>query len=73
MNDIRGQRLDELESRLAFQEHIIESLSQVVARQDKEILELRQQLAELLAQVKEFDDMATAAGPSSGFEIPPHY
>lgn len=67
------QRLDELESRLAFQEDVIDNLNRVVTRQDREILELKQQLAGLAARVNEFSDSATAAGPASGFEIPPHY
>ena len=67
------QRMDELESRLAFQEDIIENLNLVVTRQDREVIQLKQQLAELAARVKEFGDSATVAGPASGFEIPPHY
>jgi SlyX protein len=65
--------MDELESRLAFQEDVIDHLNQVVTRQDREILELKQQLAGLAARVKEFGDSATVAGPAPGFEIPPHY
>lgn len=65
--------MDELENRLAFQEDVIDHLNQVVTRQDREILELKQQLAGLAARVKEFGDSATVAGPAADFEIPPHY
>ena len=63
-------RLAELESRLAFQEHTLENLNQVVTRQDREILELKKQLAGLTSRLKEFENVTTAADPA---EIPPHY
>jgi len=66
-------RMDELESRMAFQDDIIENLNRVVARQDREILQLQQQLAELLARFRELDESASPAGTASGFETPPHY
>jgi SlyX protein len=67
------QRVAELESRLAFQEHLLEKLDQVVSRQDREILALQQQLAELAARVKEFENSSGAAAAPADFEIPPHY
>ena len=36
-------RMDELESRLAFQDDLIESLNEVVARQDREIADAERQ------------------------------
>ncbi len=73
MSILTDQRMDELESRLAFQEDIIENLNQVVARQDGEMLALKRQLAELAERIKEFDDVAVVAGAAAGVEIPPHY
>ena len=66
-------RLEELESRLAFQDDLIENLNQVVARQDREIQRLQQEIAELKARFRELDDAAASAGSPSGFEVPPHY
>ena len=66
-------RLEELESRVAFQDDLIENLNQVVARQDREILQIRQEIAELKARFRELDDAASSAGSASGFEVPPHY
>jgi len=65
-------RLDELESRLAFQDDVIESLNEVVARQDREIALLTQRVADLTAK---FEELATSAAPAaaSGHEPPPHY
>ena len=71
--ELQESRLDELESRLAFQEDTIENLSQVVARQDREILELKLKLAELGQQFREFDETSGSAGDTAGFEVPPHY
>ena len=67
------KRLAELESRLAFQDDIIDNLNQVVTRQDRELLELKQQLIDLAARVREFQDVAAESGPASSVEIPPHY
>ena len=66
-------RFDELECRMAFQDDLIENLNQVVARQDREILQLQRQLEELQARFNELDESAAPAGPASGFETPPHY
>lgn len=74
MNDPSGStdRLDELESRLAFQDDLIESLNEVVARQDREIALLTRRLSELAAKI---EDVATgaAAAADEGHEPPPHY
>jgi SlyX protein len=67
------ERLQELESRLAFQDDTIENLNRVVTRQDREILALKQQFAELAARFKEMGDAAPASGGAAGFEVPPHY
>ena len=68
-----GGRLDELESRLAFQDDLIDSLNTVVSRQDREIGQLRRQLQRLEDRLAELADAASLPGPASGHEIPPHY
>lgn len=67
------ERLEILESRLAFQEHTLEHLNQVVTRQDRELLVLKQRLADLAARLKEIDAASPAPGGGSEHEIPPHY
>jgi SlyX protein len=66
-------RLEELESRLAFQEDLIESLNEVVARQDRDLARLLAKMQDLEARLT--DLAATAAGQveSPGHEVPPHY
>ena len=64
-------RVDELESRLAFQDDTIDSLNQVVARQDAELRNLKLQLQELSGRLKELNDVGPET--ASGHEPPPHY
>ena len=66
------RRFDELESRLAFQDDLIESLNKVIARQDREISNMASQLKDLITKVA---DQAETAGPGTKpeHEIPPHY
>ncbi|MEE4294800.1 MAG: SlyX family protein [Xanthomonadales bacterium] len=66
------ERIDDLESRLAFQDDLIESLNEVVARQDREILRLTQRLAELAAKIEDVAASSPAAS-GEGYEPPPHY
>ncbi|HEX6396030.1 MAG TPA: SlyX family protein [Steroidobacteraceae bacterium] len=67
MND----RLDALEEKVAFLERAVNELSDVVARQQKELqlaLERNQRLMEKLAAAEsDFEPSATA------YEKPPHY
>ena len=64
-------RIDELESQVAFHDELIESLNSTVARQDKEILELRHQFKRLSERLKEMGETAAGAAPQD--ETPPHY
>ncbi len=66
-------RLEELETRLTFQDDLIDSLNDTIARQDRELLELARRLAALESK---FDDLAAAGGlpgERSDREVPPHY
>ena len=64
-------RLDELESQLAFQDELIESLNTTVAKQDREILQLKHQFSRLSERLKEIGDAAPGGAPQD--ETPPHY
>ncbi len=68
-----AKRLDELESRLAFQDDLIESLNQVIARQDRDLARLTLKLQRLTAKVNDIAESVADSGNSSGREIPPHY
>ena len=66
-----AKRIEELESQLAFQDELIESLNSTVARQDGEILELKRQFSMLSERLKEIGDASPGAAPQD--ETPPHY
>jgi len=66
-------RLDQLESRLAFQDDLIESLNRVVARQDRELASLAQRVKALEARLTDLVEAASQPGGSAGHEVPPHY
>ena len=66
-------RLEELESRLAFQDDAIETLNNVIASQDREIVLLKRRLKELELKLRDFADSAPAGAVVSDHEVPPHY
>lgn len=66
-----GRRLDELESQVAFQDELLESLNQVVARQELDLMELKRQVGLMSERIKEIGDAAPGAAPQD--ETPPHY
>jgi SlyX protein len=66
-------RLDEVESRLAFQDDLIESLNRVVARQDLELADLARRLRALEGRLGDLTETVSLAGGASGQEVPPHY
>ncbi|MBT8059446.1 MAG: SlyX family protein [Gammaproteobacteria bacterium] len=67
------QHLDELESRLAFQDDLIEKLNDIVARQDREILALVRKVEELDSKLGELAAESAAPPGAPETEIPPHY
>jgi SlyX protein len=64
-------RIEELESQLAFQDELIESLNTTVAKQDAEVLELKRHFSMLSDRIKDIGD--ASAGGQTQHEIPPHY
>lgn len=69
--DLR-RRIEELESQAAFQEQQHRELDEIVARQDRELLQLQQQLRVLGQRLAEVRDSGAAA-PGVADEVPPHY
>ncbi len=65
------QRLTELESRVAFQEDLIQSLDATVAQQQKQIEHLEIICRTLLERIR--DQSNDAASDSLLDNIPPHY
>ena len=67
-----AKRFDELESRLAFQDDLIDSLNKVIIRQDRDITNMAAQLKDLFTRISEQAETA-ATGISAKDENPPHY
>lgn len=64
-------RIAELESRVAFQEDAIDKLDNVIARQDIELVQLKELVLSLHKQIKLMDlSNPTASGDEAP---PPHY
>lgn len=68
--DMQG-RLDELETRLAFQDDTIQALNDALALQQLELDRLRRSL-ELLAR-RQVDLAASMPGEAADDQPPPHY
>lgn len=70
-----NDRIDELESRLAFQDDTVHSLNEVVARQQREIDQLQLQLGKMASLLRSIrDEIGSASGGGSLIdERPPHY
>lgn len=66
-------RVAELESQAAFQEELHQQLDQVVARQDRELITLKQQLAALARRMAELQEAGSGDGSDPSSEVPPHY
>ena len=68
-----NNRLQELESQLAFQEELYGQLNDIVARQDREISLLKEQVQVLSRRLKEVGESMPGDSAGQGEESPPHY
>ena len=70
-NEIKtlGERIDTLETRLAYQDDTIETLNQTITAQWKQIDALTRQIAQLNERLQEAE--TNSPGPAN--ERPPHY
>jgi len=66
-------RMDELESRLAFQDDLIENLNEVITRHDRDIARMSAQIRDISTRLTDMADAGTEPGTTPGHEIPPHY
>ena len=65
-------RIEELESQLAFQDELYAQLNDIVARQDRELSELKLLVRDLSARLKEVGE-SVSGGSVPQDETPPHY
>ncbi|MDJ0654608.1 MAG: SlyX family protein [Xanthomonadales bacterium] len=73
MSDIEKleRRIEELESQLAFSEDLHRSLDDTVARQDREILELKRRLEAMEGRLGDLASAMAEEKPEDS--VPPHY
>jgi len=71
MNELErlSARIDELETRLTFQDEIIETLNRTITEQWLKIDRLTREISELRERLREAEDKA----PGAANEVPPHY
>ena len=72
-NDItQGERIDELEMRVTFQEDLLNTLNKRLIEQDKDIATLKIQLKHLAEKVTQQQSVQASEAPAAD-ERPPHY
>jgi len=72
MIDIEDQLVD-LQTRVAYQENTLEQLNDVLAQQDADIIQLKQQIRLLAQSVEEMQGEQGAGDAEVVEERPPHY
>jgi SlyX protein len=65
------QRIAELETQLAFQEDTLQTLNEIVTRQQQQIDKLEREVQALLAQLRQLSDAMQK--PEGEEAPPPHY
>ena len=72
MSKSKQSRLDSLELLYSEQDHMLQTLNDMVAQQGQDIARLNLQLEQIRAQLQSLKSESTTE-TNSGFEIPPHY
>ena len=67
------ERVDELESRLAFQDDTIQALDQTIADQSQALLTLQEQCSLLIKKLRQLEEGSQPQGVAGADERPPHY
>jgi len=71
MHKDTNERLAELESQIAFQDDTIQTLNEIVTRQELQLERLNTKLEQLLGQVQDLSEAMSA--PQADEPPPPHY
>jgi len=74
--DALEARVTELETRIAFQEDLLNTLNDVIAAQDQQLVTVTRKLDALLKQIEEQQRQSGyggAGGDAMAHEPPPHY
>jgi SlyX protein len=71
--DPAERRLAEAESRIAFLDDALDKLADAVARQDRELRDLHQQVRAMAERLRDLGDADAGGTPAGIPEPPPHY
>ena len=66
------QQIADLQSNVAYSEITVDSLDQVITKQDKQIQDMQRQLQLMYAQLNRISDSGIAPFDAAS-EVPPHY
>lgn len=72
MNNSLQARLEKLEVLYSEQDHTLQTLNDLVAQQNRDIIRLQSQLEQIKDQLQSLK-AEPASEIDSGFEVPPHY
>jgi len=70
MTDSYTNRIEELETKSAFQDHLIDELNQALIQQQNDITKLTRIVENVLSQVEKIGDPPSR---TEQIELPPHY
>ncbi len=65
-----NDRIEELETKLTFQDHLIDELNEALIVQQRDITKLTNLLASVISQVEKLGD---GGNQGDQIELPPHY
>ena len=69
-NNAQLLRIEELETKITFQDHMIEELNQALIEQQSDLRKLTRVVENVISQVEQIGD---STAKNNGIEIPPHY
>ena len=72
MQDHQVARIDELETKLAFHEHAVDALNDVIVAHQQQLAQLQRQYDALIKRLTELD-LDSLFEQQAGDEVPPHY
>ncbi len=67
------QYIEELQAKVAFQEHMLQSLNRIVTAQDQTIMLLEGKITHVYAKLEELQNTLDQGGDVVSNDKPPHY
>ena len=74
VDQLFSEHMVAIESKLAYQEDTVQTLNDVVAKQQQDILQLKQQMSQLVGELRNvLGELEQGSDPVVTNERPPHY